>query len=452
MSNSNTQNAKALKDELDWFYQRLSLRTKITFELSEKETAFEMLRPPVLDKKDTPYSNFVLKYDLNTEERFLLILALIPHIKPAMLDILQLKNSLYDMPFTEFGGVKINGQKGFLPTGETALFLLAGDDLEKRLSYLPLFDNRHRLFDLGILHLEIASKNTPRLAATLTISNEFIPEIVRGEVFQPVFGTDFPAQRISTSQKMNDLVVDKAIVDGIAAIENYLDNGKKLKDEYAFGKKIKRGFRVLFTGPSGTGKTLTATLIGKRCKRDVYRIDLSTVVSKYIGETEKNLARVFDLAESKDWILFFDEADALFGKRTNTTDAHDRYANQGVSFLLQRVEDFDGLVILCSNFKKNIDEAFFRRFQAVLDFKLPNAQQRYALWENAITDEFEYENTIDLDEIAKTYELTGSIIINVLHYAILRALRRASNTNVLLKKDILTGIKNEKLKEGRSLL
>jgi len=131
------------------------------------------------------------------------------------------------------------------------------------------------------------------------------------------------------------------------------------------------------------------------------------VVSKYIGETEKNISRVFDMAESKNWILFFDEADALFGKRSNISDAHDRYANQEVSFLLQRMEEFDGLVILCSNFKKNIDEAFFRRFQLVLDFQFPDTQHRYILWQNSKTDEFAYDEAIDLDYLIQHCECTS---------------------------------------------
>src|ERR1044071_9620636 len=123
-------------------------------------------------------------------------------------------------------------------------------------------------------------------------------------------------------------------------------------------KILKRGYKALFYGPSGTGKTLTATLLGKQFDRDVYRVDLSQVVSKYIGETEKNLEKIFTRAENRNWILFFDEADALFGKRSNVQSAHDKYANQEVSYLLQRVEDYNGLLILASNFKNNIDEAF----------------------------------------------------------------------------------------------
>ena len=237
---------------------------------------------------------------------------------------------------------------------------------------------------------------------------------------------------------------------GLEEIKNYIAHGKSLKNDYQFGKKIKPGFKVLFTGPPGTGKTLTASLLGKQYQMDVYRVDLSMVVSKYIGETEKNLSRVFDMAESKDWILFFDEADALFGKRSSTTDSHDRYANQEVSYLLQRMEDYDGLVILSSNFKKNIDEAFFRRFQLILDFEIPDAHHRYILWERSKTSEFEYEKKVDLDFLAEQHELSAASIVNVLHYCILKCLNREDR--VIRDKDIQAGLRIEKIKEGKSIV
>ena len=134
-------------------------------------------------------------------------------------------------------------------------------------------------------------------------------------------------------------------------------------------KKNQHGVSFLFSGPSGTGKTLAAKVLTDRLGMDLYRVDLSSIVSKYIGETEKNLARLFDNAEKKNWILFFDEADSLFGKRTGVKESHDRYANQEVSYLLQRIENHPGVVILAINKKENIDSGLIRRFQHVLDFK-----------------------------------------------------------------------------------
>jgi SpoVK/Ycf46/Vps4 family AAA+-type ATPase len=221
-----------------------------------------------------------------------------------------------------------------------------------------------------------------------------------------------------------------------------------LMDE-VLGKKLKPGYRALFYGPSGTGKTLTATLLGKQFQKDVYRIDLSQIVSKYIGETEKNLEKVFLKAENKDWILFFDEADALFGKRTNVKDSHDRYANQEVSYLLQRVEDYPGLIILASNFKSNIDEAFIRRFHTMIHFPLPNAAERLILWEKMMPASYKPEPAVNLKELASKYDLTGAAILNIIYHATLRCL---SNKDEFIRlPDMLEAIRLEYKKEERSM-
>src|SRR4029077_7397773 len=154
-------------------------------------------------------------------------------------------------------------------------------------------------------------------------------------------------------------------------IKQWVLHGSTLLHGWNMRHKLQPGFTSLFYGHPGTGKTLSACLLGKHCGCDVYKIDLSLIVSKYIGETEKNLGRIFDVAEHKGWILFFDEADALFGKRTRVSDSHDRFANQEISFLLQRIEEFDGVVILASNIKENIDDAFVRRFHSVVHFPMP---------------------------------------------------------------------------------
>ncbi|MDN3663810.1 ATP-binding protein [Algibacter miyuki] len=446
----NRTNAKTIESELIWFQKLIFLRGKISFEQSSPETDLESLELPDLEKQAGAYAELIKKHRFRMEERLVLILALIPHVKPALLDMLHMKNTLYDIPFTEFGGVKNTDRKGYMPTGETAMFLLAGDNLEKRFACIPLFEKDHIFYKEGILLIEKLDNNTPFLKGQLSVSQEYLSLFTTGEIHKPDFSANFPAKRIYTTQDWSDLVLSDHLFQGIEEIKNYIQFGKKLKHNFEFGKRIKPGFKVLFTGPSGTGKTLTATLLGKHCKLDVYRVDLSQVVSKYIGETEKNLSRVFDKAESKNWILFFDEADALFGKRSNVSSSNDRHANQEVSFLLQRLETFDGLVILCSNFKKNIDEAFFRRFQLVLDFEIPDAYHRSILWRKSKTDEFEYAQDIDIENLSETYELTAASIVNILHYSILKCLSRNDNTIVL--KDIQTGIKIEKIKEGKSIV
>jgi SpoVK/Ycf46/Vps4 family AAA+-type ATPase len=174
---------------------------------------------------------------------------------------------------------------------------------------------------------------------------------------------------LDTEQSWKELALDTGTLTQIEGIKNWLRQSASIKQARRITRKPKPGFRALFFGPSGTGKTSTAALIGKELGKEVYKIDLSRVVSKYIGETEKNLELVFTSAKDKDWILFFDEADALFGKRTDVKDTHDRYANQEVTYLLQRMEEYNGLAILATNMKSNIDPAFIRRFNSIIRFK-----------------------------------------------------------------------------------
>ena len=169
-------------------------------------------------------------------------------------------------------------------------------------------------------------------------------------------------------------------------------------------------------------------------------------VYSYIGETEKNLSRVFDVAMNKDWILFFDEADALFGKRSNVQSANDRFANQEVSYLLMRMEEYEGLAILATNFKNNIDKAFLRRFQSVVHFSFPAKEERYKLWEKSFSDKTILAEDIDLQKLAEHFSLTGSSIMNVVRYASMMAIKNGSN--VITNEYIINGVKREIAKES----
>ena len=163
----------------------------------------------------------------------------------------------------------------------------------------------------------------------------------------------------------------------------------KVYETWGFAEKVTRGLGIsaLFSGPSGTGKTMAAEVLANELQLDLYRIDLASVVSKYIGETEKNLRRVFDAAEDSGAILFFDEADALFGKRSEVKDSHDRYANIEVSYLLQRMEAYRGLAVLATNLKNSVDTAFLRRIRFVVNFPFPDAPQRAEIWRRAFPGE-----------------------------------------------------------------
>lgn len=246
---------------------------------------------------------------------------------------------------------------------------------------------------------------------------------------------------MQTSMEWPDLVLNPSTKEQLNEIRNWVSYNRILLNDWEIAEKVRQSYSAIFHGPSGTGKTMSANLIGKSLQRPVYRVNLIHVVSKYIGETEKNLSLLFQQAASNDWILFFDEADALFGKRTSIHDAHDRYANQEVSYLLQRIENHSGLVIFATNHKDNIDEILLRRMDMILEFPMPNQAGRLELWKRNIPAKAELARDIDLDKLAKDHKLTGGTIINVIYYACLQALKKRTN-NIELS-DILKGIQKE---------
>jgi hypothetical protein len=396
---------------------------------------------------DDPYSRFIRQYRLDTDAQLLLLLALIPWIQPDFFDQL-IQNALPQAgEYPQLGGIRGKQHRGFLPTGDTALFLLAGDNLAARLHWQAQLWGEHPLVQQGILALEEPPDGEPPMSGRLVIDTETAEYLLTGQVRPPRMSFKFPAQRLSTAMDWNDLVLPNQTLNQVKELEQWLRYESVLMDEWAMGKKLRPGCRVLFYGPPGTGKTLTATLLGKATQREVYKVDLSMVVSKYIGETEKNLAALFDKAENKGWILFFDEADSLFGKRTQVRDSHDRYANQEVSFLLQRVETFDGLVILASNLSANVDEAFSRRFEQMIHFPMPRQGERRQLWHKGLPERGSLEPGVNLQQLASRYELSGGMIMNIIRFVCLQAIAR--DETLLRQADFVEGIRREYAKENR---
>ena len=377
-------------------------------------------------------------------EYTVLLLALAPHVRPTLLDTAIRAALAKEGDFPEIGGVRDEASRAFLPTGETAAFLLAGDDLDGRFAVQRLFSPDHWFASEGILRLEPAKDGAPILSGRMVMARDWVERFTLGRAEAPAFGAAFPARRISTVLDWDDLILAPAVRGQITELENWVRHGRTLMGEWGMAGRLRPGYRVLFHGPPGTGKTLTATLLGNSTGREVYRVDLSTVVSKYIGETEKNLAALFDRAGNRDWILFFDEADALFGKRTGVKDAHDRYANQEVSYLLQRVEDFDGLVILASNFRANMDEAFLRRFNAIIRFPMPTEAEREAIWTRILPDRAGRDR---LAGLLCRFELSGGNIANVVQFAAIEAI--AAGRDAVSLADAVKGLEREMEKEGK---
>jgi SpoVK/Ycf46/Vps4 family AAA+-type ATPase len=334
-----------------------------------------------------------------------------------------------------------------MPTGDTALFLLAGDDLDARARWQTLLSGDHPLVKAGIVYLEDPLEADPPMSGRLMLDSDEAERFISGKIRAPRLSLRFPAQRLETAMEWDDIVLPQRTLADIRDLENWIRHGDVLMHQWNMRHKLRPGCRVLFFGPPGTGKTLTATVLGKATGRQVYKVDLSMVISKYIGETEKNLASLFDRAEHKEWILFFDEADALFGKRTQVRDAHDRYANQEVSFLLQRIETYNGLVILASNLANQVDEAFARRFEQLVHFPMPRQNERHLLWTKGLPRLATFEPGVDLAQIAARHELSGGMIMNVIRFASLQAIARGER--VLRQHDLLDGIRREYGKEHR---
>lgn len=437
-----TASARALDAELDWLGRVIDVR------LARQGT--EPLPTPRDQGGGTStYADFIHHYGLEADERLAVILGLAPHVRPEALDAFFTAPANSSRGRAAFGGLRGKLHGGFLPTGETFLFLLAGADLQRRFAGQRLFDRDHAFARHDLLRVETPPAGEPRFSGPLVMSEEMVDFLTLGTVRQPDFSTSFPARLLRTEMTWEELVLSPTTQEQLRELEAWIGYGRVLMDDWGMGRRLQPGYKCLFYGPPGTGKTLTATLLGGRVGMDVYRIDLSTIVSKYIGETEKNLERIFRRAEHMNCVLFFDEADALFGKRTSISDAHDRYANQEVSYLLQRIEDFPGLVILATNFKANLDDAFMRRFQAVVPFPMPTPAERARLWRAALPDRCTPEADLCLDDIAGRYELSGGSIMNVVRYASLMALHRGAT--MIRRTDVLGGIRRELQKDGKTL-
>lgn len=437
--------ATNLQSALDWLHKALTDRLKMQ---AGKVGGFEN-GPLEFYNEDSGLAKFITTHEPSFEEFTIFLLALAPHLKPDFFSRIIAEHLPEGGEFPEFGGVKAANHRGVLPTGETAQFVLAGDDLEGRLEVQRMLSSGHWFARKHILWLEPVHEDEPVMSGRLILDPEIVEQLTTGTVSKPHFSIDFPAEHIETEMEWGDLVLHPATLAQIHEMEHWITHNDTLLWEWGMKKKIKPGYRVLFYGPPGTGKTLTATLLGKYTGKDVFRIDLSRVVSKYIGETEKNLSKLFDKAENKNWILFFDEADALFGKRTDIRDAHDKYANQEVAYLLQRVENYNGLVILATNQRGNIDDAFARRFHAIVRFPMPRPEERYQIWCKAFPAQIKISEDIDWHNVATRFELAGASIMNVTHYCALEVL--ADQSQCLDLKRLEAAIFREYIKEGKAV-
>ncbi|MCL1124964.1 ATP-binding protein [Shewanella surugensis] len=434
-------NIHDLEKEMAWCEQIIDTRLKLHFKQDTNISSIFDILPPDLQQSHSHYAQFIVKHQLDFQMRLILVLALLPALKPNVLDVLNCHNELTQRPFTEFAGVEM--ESCFYVTGETVSFLLGGDDLSIRFqvqSQLQSTDPQglNEILYLHSPHYDPLSMKTP-----LRLQTEYLLFFTTSEHYRPDLSDAFPATRVQSQLNWQDLVLPKSVMEPLEEIKSWIQYGETLMFDWGFMNKLRPGYRALFYGPPGTGKTMTASVLGKAISHQVYHVDLSKIISKYIGETEKNLERVFSTAENKQWILFFDEADALFGKRTQASGINEQFANQNVAYLLQRIESFSGISILATNLKDNLDDAFFRRFESVIYFPLPSVNERLTLWRQGFSKKSTLHQSINLDMIAAEHVLSGAEIMNVIRFASLQALRLG--TDEISQASLLEGIRRQKI-------
>ncbi|WP_312901354.1 ATP-binding protein [Chryseobacterium taichungense] len=397
------------------------------------------------DHENFQLGDYISGKELAHQEVIVLLMALLPRLDPALLKRIYLEfptSVLFD-----FCSVNENGRL-FYPTIQTVQYILGGESISGRLKALDYFSSDSVLVKDEIIIFSGSAQDHIAVNSPISVHHEAFNAIVLGSELLPKMSNDFPAEQLHTHRSWNDLILPQNTLHELKSIEDWYSSSHILMEEWDMQKKLKPGFRVLFYGDPGTGKTLAASLLGKYTKRPVFRVDVSMLVSKYIGETEKQLSKLFDKAENKNWILFFDEADAIFGKRTNVRDAHDKYANQEVSYLLQRIETFSGLIILASNFKNNMDKAFTRRFHSCIQFNNPKQEERLRIWQHNLPEQLQLEG-IDLEQIARRYELTGSNIMNVIQDVSLKAIALKDPDYKVSQEMLLESIRKEYIKEDK---
>ena len=399
---------------------------------------------PGLQEYTDAYSCFVKDNSLTAEERVLILLALAQYLDPLFFAGLT-------TPANHFMLVQCNKTGLLLPTGETFIRLIAEGSHQNRIDAHRYLGTDHLFYRKSVIDLGEVNEGVANLFGVLKLTPSFRELFLYNRHNKPRFSPEFPAHLLETPLGWNDLVINPATADRLDEIRSFLEYGDALKQGWGLSKHYKPGYRCLFYGPSGTGKTLAATLLGKHIERDVYRVDLSSVISKYIGETAKNLSSLFNTAEDKDWILFFDEGDALFGKRVDTAQSEDKnshFANQDIAFLLQRIENYNGLVIVASNFRKNMDDAFSRRFQSIVHFDilLPEIRKKY--WEDNLPRNVILGPGIDLDVISKRHHLSPASIINIINRVSLLTIRK--NSTEIKSADLELCIKDELVKNNQA--
>jgi AAA+ superfamily predicted ATPase len=437
--------ASVVRADVEWFADHLKNY------LSEVE--FRGICNEVPPLESGAYSTFVNENSLGKVERIFLaaVLAFSWKHKDLLRDIQNGKNAgevqLRLRRLERLGVIYKNQSNKIALTALAVARLIAGEDSEMVEECLFILQNS-MLIKEGVVIADSKDEKGFFYEKELRMDPAYFYHLLWGTPFRIDQTENFKARLIESDLSFDDLMLDEKCKSELQILIDYIRN-YKIFHESADVKQLKKGFVALFHGPPGTGKTLTATTIGHETGLPTYRIDISQIISKYIGETEKNLEAVFRKLENKDCILFFDEADALFGKRSEITEAKDRYANQEVSYLLQRIEELDFIVILATNFINNMDPAFRRRINSYIKMDPPEEETRIRLWEYYFpAKEYQVSPENLIEEAARKYAITGANIHNVIKHACNKA--RANGDFLVTNQILIDFLSKEYYKEGRN--
>jgi SpoVK/Ycf46/Vps4 family AAA+-type ATPase len=316
-----------------------------------------------------------------------------------------------------------------------------------------------RLADLFLFSGKRIQQTTSLAIARATLRNPAEPKPDMSDVLAAGRDLTTPnmqrfAMRLEPRYSWDDLVLPPDQTKQLHGVAARLQFRSVVHRDWDFGKKMTRGrgLGVLFTGSAGTGKTMAAEVLARELSLRLFQIDLATVVSKYIGETEAHLSVIFREAELSQSLLFFDEADALYGKRTEVKDSHDRYANIEVNYLLQRIEQYQGLVVLATNFQENIDSAFLRRLQCVVQFPFPDERAREQIWRLQFPEKAPLAGAIDFHFLASQFKLAGGNIRNIALEAAFLAAQEAGVEGRISMNHIIEAVKNDYARQGKLVM
>ncbi len=433
-----SKNIELIGTEFHWMASRID-------HLLHKNVSEFLPLPPV--DEATAYGKFITEQGFTDADRVMLSLAFISLFNPTILSPFAV---LFSNPEkkSRFGGIFSEQEAQFYPTVRTAIFLLAGDDPEMMNYYVSYFNSRHLLFTSNVLLTASPEGNKTFLNQQLIFNDQFIPTILHGAAPSLDGDSGFPAKRGKRTHTMKDVVLDEKTITELAKLHRFARNMKKLWG-LPNSSKYRQNFIGIFSGDPGTGKSHTAEAIGNELNLPVYKVNFAQLVSKYIGETEKNLERIFDRFSGQPTILFFDEAESIFSKRIEVKDSHDKHSNNEQSFLLQKIEEYNGIVILATNVQnlsQYFDKAFQRRIRQIVTFSFPEYPERLRLWENALSPPFNYEDGL-LERLAKNYQFSGGGIYNIISEGVIEALDK--DTELITFQLLEQAMMDEFKKTGR---